>query len=123
MPIVNVVPFDQSQLLKGTLDLVVMAVIARAESYGYEVVRQVRAAGLAEVREASIYGTLSRLFRAGLVTTRMEASTAGPPRKYYGVSRDGARYLEDARQQWKATTRAVDALLDPTSERTRREGA
>lgn len=105
--------FDPSQLLKGTLDLAVLAVLADGESYGYEVARRVWAGGLADVREASIYGTLSRLFRAGLLSARIEASAAGPHRKYYGLTADGRAYLADGRQHWKRTSGAIDHLLDP----------
>lgn len=108
--------FDRSQLLKGALDLAVLAVIGRTESYGYEVFRLLRASGL-EVSEASIYGTLSRLFRGGLLTARIEASTGGPHRKYYALSADGVTYLHSGRQQWMATATAIDTLLTLSTER------
>lgn len=104
--------FDASQLLKGALDLVVLAVLAAEEDYGYEVARRVWAGGLVDVREASVYGTLSRLFRAGLLTARVEASASGPHRKYYGLSPAGHAHLAEGRQHWKTTHTAIDALLD-----------
>jgi PadR family transcriptional regulator PadR len=104
--------YDASQLLKGALDLVVLAVLANEENYGYEVARRVWAGGLADVREASIYGTLNRLYRAGLLTSRMAPSAAGPDRKYYGLSARGHDYLDDGRQQWKSTRNAIDHMLD-----------
>lgn len=103
--------FDASQLLKGALDLAVLAVLACADDYGYGIVRRVWDAGLADVREASIYGTLNRLFRAGLLLTRIEPSAAGPHRKYYGLTAAGHTYLADGRQAWKITTTAIDRLL------------
>jgi PadR family transcriptional regulator PadR len=109
------VDYDASQLLKGALDLVVLAVVADDENYGYEVARRVWAGGLVDVREASIYGTLNRLYRAGLLTSRMAASATGPARKYYGLSVQGREYLADGRQQWKTTRNAIDHLLEPTS--------
>ena len=54
---------DQTQLLKGVLDLAVLAVLDHDDSYGYEVVRRLHDAALGEVAEASVYGTLRRLFR------------------------------------------------------------
>ena len=110
--------FDASQLLKGTLDLAVLAVLSRQESYGYDVARQVWSAGLADVREASVYGTLSRLFRAGVLTARIEASTAGPHRKYYGLTAAGRDYLADGRRDWQRTRAALDELLDLRRART-----
>jgi PadR family transcriptional regulator PadR len=109
--------FDASQLLKGALDLVALAVLADEENYGYEVARRVWAGGLVDVREASIYGTLNRLYRAGLLTSRVVPSAAGPHRKYYGLSAQGRAYLDDGRQQWKSTRTAIDHLLEPTPAR------
>jgi PadR family transcriptional regulator PadR len=106
--------FDASQLLKGALDLVTLAVLAEEESYGYEVARRVWTGGLPDVREASVYGTLNRLYRAGLLTSRMAPSVSGPDRKYYGLSPQGREYLDDGRQQWKSTRNAIDQLLDPS---------
>lgn len=108
--------FDASQLLKGALDLVTLAVLAEQENYGYEVARRVWAGGLTDVREASIYGTLNRLYRAGLLTSRMATSSAGPDRKYYGLSARGREYLDDGRHQWKTTRNAIDHLLEPSPE-------
>lgn len=106
--------FDGSQLLRGALDLVVLAALEQQESYGYEVVRQIWAGGLGDVREASVYGTLTRLFRAGLLTVRVEPSESGPHRKYYAVSSPGHSYLADGRQHWKTASTAIDHLLTPS---------
>jgi PadR family transcriptional regulator PadR len=106
--------FDASQLLKGALDLVTLAVVAEEENYGYEVARRVWTGGLPDVREASIYGTLNRLYRAGLLTSRMAASDSGPDRKYYGLSPQGREYLDNGRQQWRTTRNAIDHLLEPS---------
>ena len=74
---------DTSQLLKGVLDLAVLAVLDKEDGYGYEVVRALRAAGLTEVGDASVYGTLRRLYGAGLLTSYVVPSEEGPHRKYY----------------------------------------
>ena len=104
--------FDATQLLKGALDLAVLAVIAGHDTYGYDIARRIWASGLDDVREASVYGTLNRLFRAGLLTTRVEASPSGPHRKYYGLTRDGRAYLRDGRVRWQTTTSAIDTLIN-----------
>src|SRR3569623_2210379 len=80
---------DTSQLLKGVLDLAVLAVLDRADGYGYEVVRGLRAAGLEEVGDASVYGTLRRLYNAGLLTSYVVPSDEGPHRKYYSLNEPG----------------------------------
>src|SRR6476469_10400903 len=91
---------ERSQLLKGALDAAVLAVVGEQDGYGYDVVRRLRAAGLAEVGDASVYGTLRRLYRGGALTSYLEASDEGPPRRYYGITAPGRRALEDARVAW-----------------------
>lgn len=102
---------DASQLLKGVLDLAVLAVLEERDSYGYEVLRQVRESGLPGVGDASVYGTLRRLFQAGALTSYMVPSVEGPHRKYYAVNDGGRALLAESVATWTAVTRAIDALL------------
>ena len=69
---------DTSQLLRGTLDAAVLAVVAERDGYGYDVLRRLRAAGLAEVGDASVYGTLRRLYGGGALTSYVVPSDEGP---------------------------------------------
>jgi PadR family transcriptional regulator PadR len=102
---------DRSQLLRGTLDAAVLAVVAEQDGYGYDVVRRLRAAGLGEIGDASVYGTLRRLYRDGALTSYVVASDEGPHRRYYGITGDGRRLLGDARRLWTDFSRALSALL------------
>ena len=87
-----------SQLLKGVLDLAVLAVLRGEDGYGYDVLRRLRAAGLDEVGDASVYGTLRRLYKAGLLTSYVVPSEEGPHRKYYGLNDVGRQmYATSAR--------------------------
>lgn len=103
--------FDDAQLLRGALDIAVLAVIAVGETYGYDIARRIWDTGLAEVREASVYGTVNRLFRAGLLSARVEASPSGPHRKYYGLTADGVAYFASGRDAWARTRTSLDGLL------------
>ena len=102
---------DTTQLLKGVLDLAVLAVLAHEDGYGYDVVRRLRAAGLEEIGDASVYGTLRRLFRNGKLSSYVVPSEEGPHRKYYGLNDAGRDQLEKAGKQWRAFTETMDALL------------
>jgi PadR family transcriptional regulator, regulatory protein PadR len=57
------------------------------------VARSIWDGGLTDVREASVYGTSTGLYRAGLLTARLEPSMRGPHRKYYALSDLGRTYL------------------------------
>ncbi len=101
---------DRSQLLRGALDGAVLAVTAEEDAYGYDVLRRLRAAGLAEVGDASVYGSLRRLYSAGALTSYMVPSEEGPARRYYGITDRGRDQLEQARTVWHDFSRALGAL-------------
>jgi PadR family transcriptional regulator, regulatory protein PadR len=103
---------DKSQLLRGALDGAVLAVTAEDDAYGYDVLRRLRGAGLVEIGEASVYGTLRRLYTAGSLTSYMVPSDEGPARRYYGITDRGREQLTQARTVWDEFSQALDALLN-----------
>jgi PadR family transcriptional regulator PadR len=100
-----------SQLLKGVLSLALLRLLAERESYGYELVARLHTMGLVEVQDGSVYPALGRLERDGQVTSRLVASSAGPARKYYRLSRDGYAELNRAEQAWNNLVRALEPIL------------
>jgi PadR family transcriptional regulator len=103
---------DTTQLLKGVLDLAVLAVLRHDDGYGYDIMRRLRAAGLVEIGDASVYGTLRRLFQAGYLTTYVVPSEEGPHRKYYALNTAGRDQLHRSGKTWRAFATTMDALLD-----------
>jgi PadR family transcriptional regulator len=102
-----------TQLLRGVLDLCLLAVMEEGPAYGYEMTKRLRARGLSIVGEGSIYPLLGRLEREGLVETHRAASNGGPPRKYYRPSRKGRRALAAGVAEWRSARDALDAVLAP----------
>jgi PadR family transcriptional regulator PadR len=102
---------ETTQLLKGVLDLAVLAMVADSDAYGYDVVRRLRAAGISEVGDASVYGTLRRLYAAGALTSYMEPSEEGPHRKYYGLTPLGRELLRDDITAWRDFSAVMEALV------------
>ncbi len=102
---------DTTQLLKGVLDVAVLAAIQDEDGYGYDVVRRLRTAGLEEVGDASVYGTLRRLYSAGALTSYVVPSDGGPHRKYYGINEQGRRMLAEQRDNWTAFSSIMNGLL------------
>ena len=102
---------DTSQLLKGVLDVAVLAVVADADGYGYDVLRRLRAAGLEEVGDASVYGTLRRLYQGGNLTSYVVPSDEGPHRKYYAINDAGRALLERSTKSWASFADTMDAVL------------
>ena len=108
-------PIDTSQLLKGVLDLAVLAVLADHDSYGYEVLRRLRESGLDGIGDASVYGTLRRLYQAGALKSYVVPSDTGPHRKYYGLNERGRSALDESTKTWGSFTRALEHLLNGRS--------
>jgi PadR family transcriptional regulator len=103
----------RTQLLRGVLDLCLLAVMQEGPAYGYEMTKRLRARGLTFVGEGAIYPLLGRLEREGLVETYGAASNGGPPRKYYRPSREGRRALAAGIAEWRAARDALDGVLRP----------
>jgi PadR family transcriptional regulator, regulatory protein PadR len=104
----------QTQLLKGVLDVCLLAVISERPAYGYEMTKRLAERGLSAVGEGSIYPVLGRLERDALVETFRQASNGGPPRKYYRLTENGRRSLQRWSDEWRAARSAVDRVLDDT---------
>src|SRR5690349_1206557 len=113
-------PVDTSQLLKGVLDLAVLAVLAENDSYGYDVLRRLRESGLDGVGDASVYGTLRRLYQAGALKSYVVPSDEGPHRKYYGINKKGKATLADSTKTWLTFADTMGGLLAASTAEGRR---
>ena len=102
---------DTTQLLKGVLDLAVLAALRDEDGYGYDILRRLRAAGIDEVGDAAVYGTLRRLFNAGLLSTYVVPSDEGPHRKYYALNAAGRTELRQSGKIWQGFASVMDDLL------------
>ncbi len=97
------------QLKKGALDLCVLALLSRGDSYAYEIAsRLAEAIGMGE---GTIYPLMRRMQAEGLVETYLVESSAGPPRKYYRLTEAGRRSLAAQRDVWRAFSGSVHAIL------------
>jgi len=102
---------DTTQLLKGVLDLAVLAALRDEDGYGYDILRRLRAAGIGDVGDASVYGTLRRLFNGGFLNTYVVPSDEGPHRKYYGLNPAGRAELQRSGKIWHSFASTMDDLL------------
>jgi PadR family transcriptional regulator, regulatory protein PadR len=100
-----------TQLLKGVLPLLLMHAVRDAEDYGYAIVVRLRRAGFDDLAEGTVYPALSRLEQNGLVDSRLVASSAGPARKYYRLTREGRAELARAVDAWRMLTEHVEGVL------------
>ena len=103
---------DSSQVLKGILDTAVLALLEAEPGYGYDLVRRLRGLGFSEIADASVYGTLRRLHKAGMLTSQVAESESGPPRKYYAITGRGRDELRQSVKIWSDITSAMESTLD-----------
>ena len=113
---------DSTQLLKGVLDAAVLAVIENEDGYGYDIVRRLRAAGLTDIGEASVYGTLRRLYASGALSTYAVASEDGPHRKYYGINEAGRNQLAAEKETWSRFSTMLSGLLSNSAKTQKTKG-
>ena len=104
---------DTTQLLKGVLDLAVLAVVRDEDGYGYDIVRRLRDAGIGDVGDASVYGTLRRLYSGGALSSYVVPSDGGPHRKYYAINAQGKQMLDEQIGTWSHFAAAMSGLLAP----------
>lgn len=100
----------ETQLKKGVLGLCVLALLARGDSYAYEIAS--RLADGVDMGEGTIYPLMRRLQVDGLVDAYLVESSAGPSRKYYKLTAAGRDSLARQSGEWTAFARAVDAIVD-----------
>jgi PadR family transcriptional regulator PadR len=97
------------QLKKGALELCVLALLSKHDSYAYEIAAQL--ADAIGMGEGTIYPLMRRLQTDGLVETYLVESSAGPPRKYYRLSEAGKKNFTSQQAAWKSFSGAVDTIL------------
>ncbi|AOJ00412.1 MULTISPECIES: PadR family transcriptional regulator [Burkholderia] len=99
----------KTQLKKGTLDMCVLAMLARRDSYAYELVSTL--AETMEISEGTIYPLMRRLQAEAWVTTYLVESTSGPPRKYYSITDAGRASLRQMEDEWRSFVDEVNGVL------------
>lgn len=100
-----------TQLLKGILEGCVLSIIARGETYGYEILAELENCGFEHLLEGTLYPLLTRLEKKGLVICRKVKSPYGPIRKYYSITLDGKRYLDEFRESFEKITESAGRVL------------
>jgi PadR family transcriptional regulator len=105
----------QKELSSGIVSLALLALLARAEKplYGYQIAKELNSfGGGLPVKQGTLYPVLRSLEAAGLLTSEVEPSVSGPPRRYYSVTEEGRQALELWRGAWARTREFVEAVLE-----------
>jgi PadR family transcriptional regulator PadR len=105
----------QKELSSGIVSLALLALLERAETplYGYQIAKELDSfGGGLPVKQGTLYPVLRSLEAGGLLTSEVEPSVTGPPRRYYSVTEAGGQALGLWRGAWIRTREFVDAVLE-----------
>ena len=98
-----------SQLKKGTLELCVLSLLSKTDMYGFELAGTI--SGYIEISEGTIYPLLKRIKDEGFVTTYLQESQEGPPRKYYKITDYGRNTKNTLEAEWKKLSAGMEKIL------------
>jgi PadR family transcriptional regulator PadR len=106
-------PF-RTELMRGSLDLMILSVLAEGEKYGYLIQQSLResSAGRADPKAGTLYPLLPRLENDKLIRSRWEDET-GRKRKWYSLTAKGKKKLQAQAEEWFQLTACVNKLLAP----------
>lgn len=106
-----------AEMMKGTVVPVTLKLLAERDMYGYEILKEVhaRTGEVLAWKEATLYPWLHRLEREGLVRGEWRDAESGRRRRYYALTRKGAKALAGQVREWQTLSQAVSGILMPLS--------
>ncbi len=99
-----------TEMLKGTLEGIVLAILAVRPAYGYEITSRLREQGFVDIAEGTIYALLVRIEQRGLVDVQKVPSEKGPPRKVYSLNASGGEVLAEFWRTWGFLAERIEQL-------------
>ncbi|MFD5812526.1 PadR family transcriptional regulator [Rhodococcus aetherivorans] len=103
---------QMTEMLKGTLEGIVLAIVSNRPAYGYEITAWLREQGFSDIAEGTIYALLVRIEKRGLVDVEKVPSEKGPPRKVYSLNVQGQEYLEEFWGTWSFLAERLEQLRE-----------
>ncbi|MEX2465313.1 MAG: PadR family transcriptional regulator [Gemmatimonadota bacterium] len=106
-------PDSSMELLKGTLDILILKTLSAGALHGYGISRYLREAtdDTFQVQEGALYPALRRLEARGLLESRWDSTDTGRDAKFYTLTKDGEAELERGIQSWKSYVAAMAQVL------------
>lgn len=99
----------KAQMRKGILEYCILSILSKREAYPSDIIKELKEAKLLVV-EGTLYPLLTRLKNAGILAYRWEESTAGPPRKYYSLTKEGEAFYHELENTWLGLLDAVNLI-------------
>jgi len=103
---------QMTEMLKGTLEGIVLSIVAVRPAYGYEITARLREEGFVDLVEGTVYALLVRIEQRGFVDVEKVPSEKGPPRKVYTLNAQGRAQLDEFWRTWSFLTERIDQLRE-----------
>jgi PadR family transcriptional regulator, regulatory protein PadR len=101
-----------TEMLKGTLEGIVLAILSGRPTYGYEITAWLREQGFSDIAEGTVYALLIRVEQRGFVDVEKVPSEKGPPRKVYSLNAQGREYLDEFWRTWSFLAQRLEQLRE-----------
>jgi PadR family transcriptional regulator, regulatory protein PadR len=101
---------QMTEMLKGTLEGVVLAILSLRPAHGYDITARLREQGFSDIAEGTVYALLVRFEQKGFVDVEKIQSDKGPPRKVYSLNAQGQEYLEEFWRTWRFLAERLEQL-------------
>jgi PadR family transcriptional regulator PadR len=101
---------QMTEMLKGTLEGIVLAILSLGPAYGFAITARLREQGFSDIAEGTVYALLVRNEHKGFVDVEQIPSEKGPPRKVYSLNARGREYLEEFWRTWSFLAEQLEQL-------------
>ncbi len=115
-------PKQETEMLKGILEGIVLAVLVGRPAHGYEITAWLRDQGFTDIAEGTVYALLVRIEQRGLVDVEKVPSEKGPPRKVFSLNARGQEQLDGFWDAWAFLAERLDHLKHRNSDTTSTNG-
>jgi transcriptional regulator len=109
-------PNREAELLQGTLDMLILKVVALQPLHGYGIVQRIQQISKEslQIRQGSLYPALYRLEKRGWVKSDWKTTDGGRDAKYYSLTKAGKQQLDAETAGWKRLCEAISLVLETT---------
>src|SRR5262245_61910697 len=103
----------RSELLQGTLDMLILKVVALGPTHGYAIAQRLQqmSSAVLQVQQGSLYPALHRLEKRGWVRAEWASSETGREARFYTLTRTGRKQLEEQRAYWERLSAAISGVM------------
>ena len=107
-------PSDKTDLLQGTLDLLILQVAALGPVHGYAIAQRLNQISkeALQVQQGSLYPALQRLEQQGWIRSKWAETETGRQARFYSLTAAGRAQLEKEREMWSRLSAAIDLVVE-----------